>query len=367
MKVPFNDLTKHHQEIKNELDSVIFEVINKSSFIRGPFVENFELNFSKLFQTNNCVSCANGTDAITIAAKALGIKKGDEVIVPANSWISSSSAITQAGGTPIFCDVDKKTYCIDIKKIPEKITEKTVGILPVHLFGHPAEMNTIMDIAQKHNLWVIEDCAQGHLGSINSKLVGTYGNAATFSFYPGKNLGAMGDAGAIITQDDDLATKMAMFARHGGLVKGDHQIEGINSRLDGLQAAILNIKLNYLESWTEKRRAVAEKYIKGLQNVGDIVCPHIKKNYKHVFHLFVIRTEFRDELKDYLKKAAIDTVINYPTALPLLPAYSKYLYKKEDFPIASEYQEKILSLPIYPEISQSQIEYVIETIKIFYR
>lgn len=366
MKVPFNDLQRHHLDIKDEIDAAIDRVINCSSFIRGEDVDRFEEEFSNLFNVKHTVSCANGTDAITIAAKALDIKKGDEVIVPANSWISSSAAITQAGGTPIFCDVNEYTYCIDVEKIEDKITCNTVGILPVHLFGHPAEMPTIMKIAEKHKLWVIEDCAQGHLGSIDGKLVGTFGNAATFSFYPGKNLGAMGDAGAVVTNDDAMAIKMAMFARHGGLTKGDHKIEGINSRLDGLQAAILRVKLKYLKIWTDKRIFAANRYFEHLKDVNEIICPNILERYKHVFHLFVIRTDHRNELREYLSKRDIQTVINYPIALPLLPAYARYNYSKKDFPVASDFQDKILSLPIFPEIEELQIKHVVDSIQSFY-
>src|SRR5215218_1572241 len=248
MAVPFADLQLQYQSIKGEIDGAIAAVIRDNAFIRGPFVDAFERDFAAAAEVKHCVSCANGTDALYLAMAALKVQPGDEVITTAHSWISTSAMITHAGATPVFCDTDGATFTIDPKAIEAAITPRTVGIIPVHLYGQPADMDAIMAIARKHDLWVIEDCAQAHLARYGEQLVGTFGNAATFSFYPGKNLGAYGDAGAIITNDDQLADWMTMFGRHGG--KGDHVIEGINSRLDGLQAAILNAKLPHLEGWT---------------------------------------------------------------------------------------------------------------------
>ena len=241
--VPFADLHAQYLSIRTEIDVAIAEVIRTSAFIRGPFVERFERAFAEAVGVSHCVSCANGTDSLYIAMHALGVKPGDEVIAPAHSWISTTETITQAGGNVVFCDTEPATFTIDPAQIEAKITTRTVGIIAVHLFGQPADMDPIMAIARKHGLWVIEDCAQAHMARYKGRRVGTFGQAASFSFYPGKNLGAMGDAGAVLTPDADLARRMAMFARHGGLTKGDHQIEGINSRLDGLQAAVLSVKL----------------------------------------------------------------------------------------------------------------------------
>jgi dTDP-4-amino-4,6-dideoxygalactose transaminase len=252
-KVPFVGLYAQYQSIKKEIDFVISDVIHNSLFIRGPYVEKFEKMFADMMERRHCISCANGTDSLYIAMVALGVKPGDEVIAPAHSWISTTETITQAGGRVVFCDTDADTFTIDPKCIESKITPNTVGIIPVHLFGQAADMGAIMGIADKHNLWVLEDCAQAHLARFKGQLVGTFGHAASFSFYPSKNLGAMGDAGAIVTNDSALAEKMAMFARHGGLKKGEHNIEGINSRLDGLQAAILSVKLAHLPIWTAQR------------------------------------------------------------------------------------------------------------------
>src|SRR5664280_2643713 len=241
MKVPFVDLYAQYLSIKPEIDAAIAEVIAQSAFIRGGHVEKFEQAWAATLGMRHCISCANGTDALYITMRGLGLKPGDEVITTAHSWISTTETITQAGGRVVFCDTNNDTFTIDPALIEAKITPRTVGIIPVHLYGQPCDMDVIMAIARKHSLWVIEDCAQAHLARFGGKLVGTFGNAATFSFYPGKNLGAYGDAGCIVTNDDRLADWTATFARHGG--KGEHVIEGVNSRMDGLQAAVLNVKL----------------------------------------------------------------------------------------------------------------------------
>src|SRR6201992_299649 len=235
MTVPFADLQLQYQNIKNEIDNAIAGVIRDNAFIRGPYVDAFERAFAESAEIRHCVSCANGTDALYLAMAALKVAPGDEVITTAHSWISTSAMITHAGAVPVFCDTDGTTFTIDPAAIEAAITPRTVGIIPVHLYGEPADMDAIMAIARRHKLWVIEDCAQAHLARYRGRQVGTFGNAATYSFYPGKNLGAMGDAGAVVTADAALAEHMTMLARHGGLVKHQHRIEGVNSRLDGLQ------------------------------------------------------------------------------------------------------------------------------------
>ena len=251
MPVPFADLQLQYQTIKSEIDGAIAAVIRDNAFIRGSYVDAFEREFAAAVDVKHCVSCANGTDALYLAMAALKVKPGDEVITTAHSWISTSAMITHAGATVVFCDTDGTTFTIDPAAIEAAITPRTVGIIPVHLYGQPADMDAIMAIARKHKLWVIEDCAQAHLARYKGRQVGTFGAAATYSFYPGKNLGAMGDAGAVVTNDDALAEHMTMLARHGGLVKHQHQIEGINSRLDGMQAAILSAKLPHLAAVDE--------------------------------------------------------------------------------------------------------------------
>jgi dTDP-4-amino-4,6-dideoxygalactose transaminase len=294
--------------------------------------------------------------------KSLDVKPGDEVIVPAHSWISTSETVTQAGGVPVFCDTESARYTIDPQSIKSKITHRTVGIIPVHLFGQPADMDTIMEIADRNNLWVIEDCAQAHFATYKGRMVGSFGTAASYSFYPGKNLGAMGDAGALTTSDELLASRMAMFARHGGMKKGDHQIEGINSRLDGLQAAILSVKLKYLSKWTESRRRIAQKYNNLLSEIVGVSTPTVSDDVEHVYHLYVIQHENRDALAKHLACDGIQTVINYRVALPFLPAYKRFNHKPEDFPTAFRAQSRILSLPIYPHMSTVQLSAVVDSI-----
>jgi dTDP-4-amino-4,6-dideoxygalactose transaminase len=363
--VPFADLNLQYQSIKFEIDEAIAAVISSSAFIRGPFVEAFERQFATAVGVEHCVSCANGTDSLYIAMHALGLKPGDEVIVPAMSWISTSETVSQGGGQVVFCDIDPLTYTIDPDKLAEKITSRTVGIIPVHLYGQPADMDAIMALAQKHNLWVIEDCAQAHMATYKGKQVGSFGHAASYSFYPGKNLGAMGDAGAIVTPDQALAQRMAMFARHGGLTKGDHQIEGINSRLDGLQAAVLSVKLKYLAQWTEMRRTFAGDYSSRLAEQPEIIRPQVGAHRDPVWHLYVICHHKRDHLSAFLKRHGIQTVVNYPRALPSLPCYSRLNHHPEDFPVAIRLQNECLSLPIFPEMQEWQVDYVVDTISRF--
>jgi dTDP-4-amino-4,6-dideoxygalactose transaminase len=364
MKIPFVDLHAQYLTIKPEIDAALADVIAHSSFIRGPQVDRFEMLWAETLGLKHCISCANGTDALYITMRGLGLKPGDEVITTAHSWIATTETITQAGGRVVFCDTDNDTFNLHAAQIEAKITPRTVGIIPVHLYGQPADMDAIMAIAKKHNLWVIEDCAQSHLARYKGRLVGTFGNAATFSFYPGKNLGAYGDAGGIVTNDDKLADFCATYARHGG--KGEHVMEGINSRMDGFQGAVLCIKLPHLQKWTEARRKVAASYDKLLAGVGDIVTPKVAPDRDHVYHLYVIRTERRDALKQFLGEAGIATVLNYPKALPFYPAYSYLHHKPQDFPVAYANQSRILSLPIYPELETKAVEQVVEAISAFF-
>jgi dTDP-4-amino-4,6-dideoxygalactose transaminase len=364
MKIPFVDLYAQYLSIKPDVDAAIAEVISGCAFIRGPHVDAFERAWANAVGVKHCVSCANGTDALYITMRGLGVRPGDEVITAAHSWISTSETITQAGASVVFCDTDDETFTIDPDLIESKITPRTVGIIPVHLYGQPADMNRIMAIAKKHNLWVIEDCAQAHLARFEGKLVGTFGNAATFSFYPGKNLGAYGDAGCVVTNDGQLADWMAAYARHGG--KGDHVMEGINSRMDGMQAAILNVKLPHLTAWTEARRRVASRYDALLSGIEGVRTPNIAAGREHVYHLYVIRAARRDSLKKHLAENGVTTVLNYPKALPLLPAYAYLGHQPEDFPVAYLNQSRILSLPIYPELEDEMISRVSDCIGKFY-
>lgn len=357
MKIPFVDLKAQYLSIKSEIDQAISDVINETAFIGGNHVKNFEEEFARLHGVKHCIGVANGTDAIYIVMKMLGIGPGDEVITTAASWISTSETISQTGAKPVFVDILPDTFTIDPSRIEEKITPRTKAVIPVHLYGQCAHIRSIKEICDKRGLFLIEDCAQSHLSEEQNVLAGTTGIAGTFSFYPGKNLGAYGDAGAIITNDDALAEKMRMYANHGALVKHQHRIEGINSRLDSIQAAILSAKLPYLKKWTEQRINNAKHYTEKLKDSG-LELPLVRPSTKHTFHLYVIRSSKRDKLKEFIESRGVQTAIHYPTALPNLPAYKYLNHKPEDFPIASRYQSQILSLPMFPELTEAQIEYV---------
>src|ERR1700754_3266167 len=314
MPVPFADLQLQYRTIKDEIDTAISAVIRDNAFIRGPYVDACERECAGVAEIKHCVSCANGTDALYLAMAALKVVPGDEVITTAHSWISTSAMITHAGANVVFADTDGSTFTIDPAAIEAAITPRTVGIIPVHLYGQPADMDAIMAIATKHKLWVIEDCAQAHLARYKGQQVGTFGNAATYSFYPGKNLGAMGDAGAVVTNDDALAERMAMLARHGGLIKHQHHIEGINSRLDGMQAAILSAKLPHLPAWTQARQDAAKVYDAGLDQIEDVVVPSVAADRSHVYHLYTIQHPRRDALAAHLNANGVQTANTYHPA-----------------------------------------------------
>lgn len=366
MKVPFVDLKAQYFSIKKEIDCAIEDVILQTAFIGGKYVNDFETEFANLYGIKHCISVANGTDSLYIIMRMLGIGKGDEVITVANSWISTSETISQTGALPIFVDIHPDYYSINEQLIEQLINSKTKAIIPVHLHGQAVDMDEIMRIAEKYKLYVIEDCAQSHFSEYKGRRVGSFGIAASFSFYPGKNLGAYGDAGAIITNDSDLAENCKMFSRHGALHKHEHQIEGINSRMDGLQAAILLAKLPCILTWTKLRIQCAAIYNELLNDIPELILPKQRENTLHSYHLYVIRAKNRDGLASFLKEKEIETAIHYPKALPNLKAYSHLNHVENDFPIASSFQDQILSLPIYPELTLDQMKYVADNIKLFY-
>ena len=368
MHIPFVDLKAQYLACQCEIDSAIAAVLNDTAFIRGKYVADFEKAFREAYGVKHCISVANGTDAIFITLKMLGIGAGDEVITTANSWIASSESISLTGARPVFVDVEDDFYCLDPAKIEARITGRTKAILPVHLLGQPAAMDRILQIARSHNLLVLEDCAQSHFATFGGERVGTLGIAGTFSFYPGKNLGAYGDAGAIITDDDALAEKVRMFANHGAdrVNKHEHVIEGVNSRLDGLQAAVLSAKLPHLGAWTQRRQEVAACYDELLAPIKEIVTPQTRRGATHVYHVYSIRAQRRDALQAYLKTQGVETTRHYPTPLPLLKAYASHGYTETDFPVAARHSREILSIPIFPEISAAQIAFVADQIKSFY-
>ena len=364
-KIGFNNLSKLHFKIEHNLLRALKKSIKNSNFIGGGEVKKFEDNFKKINKSKFCISCGNGSDALFIALKALGIKPGDEVIVTSFSWIASSAAITLAGGKVVFCDIEKNGFNIDPELIKKKITKKTVGIIPVHLFGYPADMEKIMKIAKKNKLWVIEDCAQAHLAEINNRNVGNFGSFGTFSFYPGKNLGALGDAGCLVTNNKVLAKKARLIATHGG--KGLHLIEGINSRMDTIQASFLNLKMKYIKEDTQKRIRNAKVYNSILKKIPQIKIPVISKNCKPAYHQYTIKTHKRNELKFFLEKNGIETQIHYKQTLIQMKAY-KYLKLniKKTFPNSKNITKEILSLPVSPDKNTEQINYIGKLINKFF-
>jgi dTDP-4-amino-4,6-dideoxygalactose transaminase len=357
--IPFVDLNAQYQNIREDIDEAIRNCINRGTFINGKIVTEFENKFASYIGTKYCVGCGNGTDALEIILHSLGIGPGDEVIVPALSWIATAECVNNVGAEPVFVDINPLDYNIDYNRIEEKISSYTKAIIPVHLYGGPSEMTEIMRIAEKHSLYVVEDCAQAHGAEYYGQKAGSFGVASAFSFFPSKNLGAFGDAGAIITNDLNLAERARMISNHGQLkVKHSHFLVGRNSRLDTLQASILDVKLRHLDEWNESRRQAASYYRSGLNDIKEIVLPADIPYNKHVFHLFVIQCNRRNELIELFEKNNISFGIHYPKAMPFFEAYSYKNLSEKEFPVVSQLTDKIISLPIYPEISEKQIDMV---------
>ena len=362
--IKFLDLQQQYATIQHDIDAAISKVIHDAAFVGGKYVSQFEEEFAAYQRARYCIGVGNGTDALEIAIEALEFPLQSEILVPANSFIASAEAVTRTGHTVVFCDCDPHTYTISLNDVTRKISSKTKAIIAVHLYGHPADMEALLTIAREHRLKVIEDCAQAHGAEYKGQRVGTLGDVGTFSFYPGKNLGAYGDAGAIITNDEAFARTCRMIANHGRVVKYHHAFEGRNSRLDGLQAAILSAKLPYLDGWLASRRAVAQHYCKMLQDLDEIILPQEASWARHVYHLFVVRSRHRDRLQAYLKHHQIQTGIHYPIALPKLPAYH-YLNQAEESMLANTFDSQVLSLPMGEHVSGQDVEYVAERIRDF--
>lgn len=356
-RIPLVDLTAQYHAIKRELDDAMAAVIAKNAFVGttgNEFVSSFEREFAAFAGNKYCVACGNGTDALEIALRAGGIEKGDEVLVPALTWIATAEAVTTSGATPVFVDILPDTFTIDPAQVEAKITSRTRAIIPVHLYGLPADMHQVMRIAGENNLFVLEDCAQAHGARLDGRPVGTFGHAATYSFYPSKNLGAWGDAGAILTDSEELAARMRMIAQHGQVGrKHEHRIEGRNSRMDGLQAALLSAKLKHLSEWTKARQVLAARYHSDLADIvsGFQACP---PSAEHVYHLFTVEISRRDDVQRALAEQGIATAVQYPVPLPLLEAYARFNHHPDDFPVASAVTRRILSLPLYPELTSGQ-------------
>ena len=361
--IPLVDLRAQYASIKGEIDAAVRAVLDDALFYKGPHVERFERAFGEYLGVEHVIGVANCTDALYLALRALRIGPGDEVIVPAMTFIATAEAVTMAGATPVFVDMDPATYNIDLDKIQRAVTVKTKAIIPVHLCGRAVDMTRLMAIANAWGLAVIEDCAQAAGAEWDGRAVGTFGQAGCFSFYPSKNLGAYGDGGAVVMHEEHLARMVRMLADHGREKKFDHEFEGVSSRLDALQAAVLTAKLRYLDVWNQVRRCAAALYATLLLDNEDISLPAVMADSEsHVFHCFVIRVKNRDRVRAHLSEKGIETGIHYPVPVPLTPAYARFGYAPEDFPEAYAYSQECLSLPMYPELTEEQIGIVCDAL-----
>ena len=361
MNIPFVSFEIMHGEIQQELDNAILQVVHKNWFIRGNEDKNFEKSFAEYCGSKYCVGCGNGLDALMLLLKAYGIGEGDEVIIPSNTFIATALAVTYTGAKVVFVEPRKDTYTIDTSKIEEKITERTKAIIAVHLYGQPADMDEINQIAHKYNRVVIEDAAQAHGALYKGKKVGSLGDAAGFSFYPGKNLGALGDAGAITTNNKEIAEKVQALANYGSDYKYHHIYQGNNSRLDEMQAAALSVKLGSLDKWNAGRQEIAEKYKRGIHN-SKVILPVIAEERSHVWHIFALRTDNRNEFEKYLNKKGVGTTIHYPIPIHLQEAYKDLGIVAGELPIAEEISNTEISIPMYYGMTDEQIDYVIDAV-----
>src|SRR5215510_9244505 len=352
------DLKAQYDTISEEITAAIQSVIESSAFVGGNAVHEFEKEFAAYCDVKACVGVGNGTDAIYLVLRALGIGAGDEVITVAHTFIATSEAISMTGARPVFVDIKEDTMLMDPRLLEAAITPRTKAIIPVHLYGQPCEMDAIMEVAERHGLKVIEDAAQAHGARWRGRRVGSIGDAACFSFYPGKNLGAFGDAGAVVSNDEELIERVRMFANHGRLEKYTHKMEGVNSRLDGLQAAILRVKLRHLDEWNAKRRAHADFYLESLSS-SEFRPQAVHPNATHVWHLFVVRLADREALQKKLKDEGIATGIHYPVPLHIQPAYQERQIPLGSLPVTERVANQVVSLPMYPELSQAQLESIV--------
>ena len=364
MRIPFVSFVPMENELRPELENAFERVLNSSWYIGGREDELFEKNFAEYCSRNYCVGTGNGLDALVLALKAVGIGSGDEVIVPSNTFIATALAVSYTGAIPVFVEPDIRTFNIDPKKIEEKISEKTRAIMPVHLYGQPCEMDSIMKIAAERELYVIEDCAQAHGALYKGKKIGQFGDLAGFSFYPGKNLGALGDAGAVVTDDKNLADKVRALGNYGSDYKYHHIYMGSNSRLDELQAAFLAVKLPHLDRMNEERRRIAGRYLGEIRNEA-VILPYVIPDVLPVWHIFAVRCDRRDELERYLAERGISTNKHYPIPMHLQGCYTDLGFGEGDFPIAEEISRTELSLPMYYGMEEDEISYVIDAVNHF--
>ncbi len=364
MKIPFVSFKPMEKELDKELRGAFERVYTRSWYIEGKEDEDFEKAFAQYCDSEYCVGVGNGLDALFLALKALGIKEGDEVIVPSNTYIATALAVTYVGAVPVFVEPDIRTFNIDPTKIEASITDKTKAIMPVHLYGQACDMDPIMEIARKHNLFVVEDCAQAHGARYKGKVIGSFGDAAGFSFYPGKNLGALGDAGATVTNNENLAKKVRALGNYGSDYKYHHILQGNNSRLDELQAAFLSAKLPHLDEINVERRRIANRYLNEIKNT-EIILPYVPEYATPVWHIFGVRCERRNDLEKFLNDSGIGTNKHYPIPMHMQECYKDLGYKEGDFPIAEKISATELSLPMYYGMTDEEIQYVIDKINEF--
>ena len=376
MEVPFLDLKVQYKSIKNEIDTAIQKVLDNTAFILGPSVVEFEKEFAKIHNVKYCLGTSSGTDGNHLALWNLDIGSGDEVIIPANTFIATAWGATLCGATPVFVDCHTESYNIDPGKVERAITKRTKAIVAVHLYGQSADMDSLKKITEEYKIHLVEDAAQAHLAEYKGKKVGSLSEVTSFSFYPGKNLGAYGEAGAIVTNDEDIFQKIKKLREHGQSKKYYHETFGHNYRMEGIQGAVLEVKLKYIDKWTNQRRRVADRYRELLNNLEQIILPVEMPDHKHVYHLYVIKVnvgdrrknqEVRNNLQDYLQEQKISTGLHYPVPLHMQECFKHLGHKQGDFPETEMLAESGLSLPMYPELSDDQIEYVVSKIKYFLR
>ncbi len=362
--IPFVSFEAMHKEVEKELKEKFAEVLEKNWFIQGEECEKFEREYAEYCGTKYCVGCGNGLDALFLTLKAYGVGAGDEVIIPSNTYIATALAVSYTGAIPVFVEPKLETYNINPEKIEEKITEKTKAIIAVHLYGMPADMKQIQEIAECHHLFLLEDAAQAHGALYDGKRIGGLGDAAGFSFYPGKNLGALGDAGAVVTNNKELAEKVRALGNYGSDYKYHHIYKGHNSRMDELQAAFLRIKLKYLDKWNENRREIAQIYMQGIHN-EKIVLPQEEQGKMPVYHIFAIRCKERKQLEEYLAEKGIGTNKHYPIPMHLQKAYEEFQIPEGAYPIAEEISKTELSLPMYYGMKEEDIDYIVDMLNLF--
>jgi dTDP-4-amino-4,6-dideoxygalactose transaminase len=366
MKIPLVDLRAQYRNLRADIDAAISGVVESTAFVKGPAVREFEIAFAQYCEAAHAIGVGNGTDALQLTFRAIGLEPGDEVLTIPTTFVATTEAISHAGGTPRLVDIDANTWMLDTTKASEHCTDRTRVVLPVHLYGHPTDMDAITAFAAARDLVVVEDAAQAHGARVGGRRVGALGAAGTFSFYPGKNLGAYGDAGAVVTNDEQLAETVRLLADHGRLDKYEHRVEGWNSRLDTIQAAVLAVKLRTLDEGNEQRRRIAHRYTEALRDVDGLHFPAFVEGTEPVHHLFVVSAAERDGLRKYLAEQEIASGVHYPIPVHLQPAYWHLGYARGDFPVSEHLADSIVSLPCYPELSLDDLDRVIAAVRAYY-